>query len=340
VRLGEQIDTAIALTAGGTPIQGVLTASVVAHESDPVPGDNSVTTAVATARIADLGVALVANSTAVDHHAPVTLTATATNAGPNASTATEVVIDLGSGLSFQSATPSQGGCTQAGITLTCALGVIDPAAQATVAVSTAANSVGALTPSAQISDVGLQDPVAGNNLATATMTSKSVADLGVQIVEASDPVTSGQSLRYTATVTNNGPDDLANATVTINVAGAAVASASTAQGTCTPAGSTVNCTIGAIPSGSNATVNIDTTAGPAGAASATANVGFSGTDTSATNDSAMQTTTVNAVQSGGGGGGGAAGPLELLVLVALLVARSRATGFGGTDRRSRPRTET
>jgi photosystem II stability/assembly factor-like uncharacterized protein len=344
VRVGEQIDVPLTLTAGSTPAQGTLTASVAAHESDLATSNNNLNVAVATIRTADLGVALASSAAAVDHHSSFTLTATATNAGPNDSAATQVVMVLDAGLTPASVTPSQGSCSQSGATITCALGSIPAAGKATIAVDTAVDGVGVLTSTAQISEVALQDPGGGNNLASATVTSRPVADLGALVVDVTDPVTSGTPLQYSATVTNAGPDDLTSATVTINVAGATLGAASSSQGTCSVTGSAATCALGALASGSKATVSLDTTAGAAGSATATVSVASAATDNTSSNDTATQSTTVDAPPappppsgsgsgggggtgggggsgSSGGGGGGADGPLELLALLALLVGR-------------------
>jgi hypothetical protein len=325
----QQVDVPLTLNAGGGVVQSTLSAVVAAHESDPAPNDNSVSAPVAVTRIADLGVVLAPSAAALDHHATLTLTATATNAGPNPSAATQVVIDLGTAFGYQGATPSKGSCTQNGPTVTCALGALDPATSATVAVAVTADSIGAAAASAQISDAGLQDPTGTNNSSTANVTSRAVADLGVTLTDSADPVASGQAFAYTATITNSGPDDVVASTVTVSVAGATVTGATTPQGNCTTGGATATCTLNTIANGANTTVALTATAGAAGTATASAAVAFAGTDKVASNDSVTQPTTVSVPPSlannggGGGGGGGAFGEVELLALLALVIGRRR-----------------
>ncbi len=324
----QRIDVPLTLTAGSAPMLGALSASVVAHESDPAPNDNSISTPIEIKRLADLGVTLASSATSLDHHAALTLTATVTNTGPNASSATKVAIELGTALTYQGATPSKGACTQTGTIVTCTLGVMDPTASATVAIAVVADGLGTLSASAVVSDAGLQDPVGANDSGTASVTSRSVADLAVQITDAADPVTAGESLSYTATVTNNGPDDATSATVTISIGGATVTSATSPQGSCLPNGTTAICTLNALANGATATVTVGANATTAGTATAAANVTSTGTDKTAGNDAASQSTTINAAPSGGGGssgggGGGAFGELEVLALLALVLGRRR-----------------
>jgi len=317
----DQVDVPVTLNAGSAPTQGVLAGSVKAHESDPAPNNDSASAPVETMRMADLRVALATSASTVDNHAPLTLTATATNSGPNASTASAVTIDLGSSLTYQTATPSQGSCSLSGQMLTCSLGALNPAASATVAVDVVTSAPGALMPSAHISDAGLIDLSAANDTSAVSVTSRPVADLGVQLVDATDPVTSGQSLQYTATVTNNGPDDLPSVTLNVSIAGATVTAASSVQGSCVASGATATCTLNALANGASATIAISTNAGGAGTATATATVASPGTDQTAANNTASQSTTVNAPPSGGGGG--AAGLLELLALLGVVVSRGK-----------------
>jgi uncharacterized repeat protein (TIGR01451 family) len=320
VQIGQPLDTVIALTGGNAPGSGTLAVTVAGHESDPVSSNNSAQATVDTKRVANLGVTLVPSAAAVDHNTPVTLTATATNAGPNAANAATVTIALGTGMTYQSSTASQGICVTNNGTVTCSLGALAPSAQATVTVVAIAASLGALAPSAQIADNGVVDPAAANNTASANVTSRSVADARIEITDNVDPVASGQAVQYTATVSNSGPDDLPTTTVTINVTGSTVTGATSSQGSCSTAASSVTCTLTTLPASGSATITISATAGSAGTATANASVAFQGTDTGSGNNSGSQSTVVNAPPSGGsgGGGGGANGPFELLALLGLL----------------------
>ena len=57
------------------------------------------------------------------------------------------------------------------------------------------------------------DPNAGNNTGSASVSTTS-ADLSIAKTDSPDPVAAGQSLTYTVSVVNNGPDAAGNTTVT------------------------------------------------------------------------------------------------------------------------------
>jgi uncharacterized repeat protein (TIGR01451 family) len=322
LRTGSSIDLSMTLTAPGSPSAGNITALVSGHESDPVSANNQASAAMSAVETSELGVTLVPSAPAVDHGSAVTFTATAVNNGPNVSTAAQVVLKPGAGFTYQSASTSQGSCTHNAGTVTCALGNLAPAAQATIAIAGIASDIGALGSSAEVSGSGI-DSAISNNSATATVTSRLLANAGIQLVDSADPATAGQVWQYTAAITNSGPDEVPSPSVTVNVTGATVQGATSAQGTCTFAGATVTCTLNALSNGATAIVTVNALAAAAGTATASANVAFLGTDTNSANNSASQTTTINAAPSNGGGGsgGGGGGALGLLTLAALLTAQ-------------------
>lgn len=323
IHTNQSVDTTVPLLAGSAPAAGTLMASVTAHERDPALANNSVSAAVATRRIADLRVTLAASAATVDRGTALSLTATATNSGPNSATAASVVVTLGTGLSYRSASGTQGTCAESAGVVTCALGLMSSGSQAVVTVEVTPISVGALTPSAAISD-NLLDPVTPNNSDATTVTSRPVTDAGVQITDVADPAVSGQSLQYAATVSNAGPDELPASTVTINITGATVSTATTDRGSCIAGGTNVTCTLTTIASGASAAIQMQGTAGAAGTASATATVAFQGVDTSAANNTATQSTTINDPPRSGGGGG--SNVIEILALLAALLGSSLVRG--------------
>ena len=70
---------------------------------------------------------------------------TAQNAGPSSATAVELIDTLPAGVTFDSATPSQGSCSEAAGTVTCALGTIATSQQASVEIEIRASSPGTIT---------------------------------------------------------------------------------------------------------------------------------------------------------------------------------------------------
>src|SRR5262249_25165802 len=61
---------------------------------------------------------------------------------------------------------------------------------------------------------GVADPNTANNTGTTTTTAANTADLSITKADNPDPVTAGSNLTYTISVTNAGPNDAENVTVT------------------------------------------------------------------------------------------------------------------------------
>lgn len=142
------------------------------------------------------------------------------------------------------------------------------------------------------------------------------ADLSITKTGSPDPVTVGNNLTYTITITNNGPNTATGVTLTDTLPGSVTFVSSTpSQGFCSGA-AVVTCSIGSLANSASATVAIVVTPTAAGTLTSTASVTAAETDTNAANNSATQGTTVSAAggntsaaASGGGdsgetGGGG------------------------------------
>jgi uncharacterized repeat protein (TIGR01451 family) len=126
-------------------------------------------------------------------------------------------------------------------------------------------------------------------------------DLSITKTDSPDPVTQGNNLTYTITVTNIGANDASSVVVTDNLPSSSdidFVSASSGSGTCQHTGNTVTCDLGQVNAGSNAVVTIVVKAKKSGPLSNTATVA-SPNDTNATNNSATAATTVNKPGKGG-----------------------------------------
>jgi uncharacterized repeat protein (TIGR01451 family) len=101
----------------------------------------------------------------------LTYTLTVTNNGPDPSTDSTVTDTLPAGVTFVSATPSQGTCSQAAGTVTCTLGPLALGASATIeiVVTVDATALSPLSDTATVTGVET-DPLAANNSATAETT--------------------------------------------------------------------------------------------------------------------------------------------------------------------------
>ena len=144
-------------------------------------------------------------------------------------------------------------------------------------------------------------------------------DVAVAIAAAPEPVMKGETLTYTITVANQGPDDAKGVVLTNpRPPGAGFLSAAASQGQC-QGSAIVSCALGDLPPGGLATIEIQVTPSEAGSLVGTAEVvqtasaGIYGVivDVEASNDFAAVASTVTdepsaapAAELSGGGGGG------------------------------------
>lgn len=173
-------------------------------------------------------------------------------------TATSVVVtdQLPAGLSFVSATPSQGNCTSSGGQVNCALGTLALGASASISIVAAATSAsGVQTNTASVS-AAQSDPFLADNQASVSIDAN-MTDLG--ITAAASPVTAatGQSETFSVNAVNNGPTADTGVVVQDTLpSGATFTSAATAQGSCTQSGGIVNCAIGSMAVGATVQVTL------------------------------------------------------------------------------------
>jgi len=255
-----------------------------------------------TANAADLAITKTDSPDPVTVGDDITYTITVTNNGPDAPTDVIVTETLPSGVIFVSSSPSQGVCAGTS-TVTCNLGTIDNGLSAAIDIVVTATVTGQLTNIASASS-SLPDPDVTDNSATTSTTVDPVpgteADLVLVKSDSPDPVTVGNNLTYTITVTNNGPQ-VANDVVLTDTLPADVSfvSSSPSQGSCTGT-STVTCDIGTITSGASATVTLVITPTTATILNNNASVTSSVGDPNGNNNHATTSTIVNASPSGAG----------------------------------------
>jgi uncharacterized repeat protein (TIGR01451 family) len=153
------------LTEGDETLQLVLSNPTGAQLADP---------SVATLTILDNGTG-VANLSitktsppTAQPGAPFDYTITVTNDGPDAATNVVVIDTLPAGVTFVSATPSQGNCSGT-TTITCTLGTINSGANATITITvTAPTSTGTVSNTATVTS-DQSDPNTTNNTSTAAL---------------------------------------------------------------------------------------------------------------------------------------------------------------------------
>jgi uncharacterized repeat protein (TIGR01451 family) len=100
---------------------------------------------------------------------PLTYTIDVSNAGPDEAPNVVVTDPIPSELTFESATATQGSCSESGGTVTCALGTLAVDSSATITINTTANAEGTITNTASVSS-SASDPDPSNNSDPATTT--------------------------------------------------------------------------------------------------------------------------------------------------------------------------
>ena len=237
----------------------------------------------------------------------LTYTVTVTNNGP--SDASNVVVtdnlpvpSAGGFLTFRPAPDSSVECIEGGGVITCSLAGLPAAAGSntkdfTLAFDVSADAMGTIDNSASVA-ADEPDPVAGNNAAPAPqVTIAKEADLRIEKTDSPASVVAGQdSITYTITVTNDGPSDATNVTVSDTIpASLSLVSATPSQGGPCVGDPAVSCPLGTIASGSNATVTIvaNVAASAAGIITNTATVSSDVTDPDTNDNMVMEGTTVN-----------------------------------------------
>jgi uncharacterized repeat protein (TIGR01451 family) len=268
---------------------------VSATTADPTPANNTASASTTVNPIADLSITKSDSPDPVSSGQELTYSIGVSNAGPSAASGVTVTDTLPSGVTFNSATASQGTCSQASGTVTCNLGTVNNGSSASVTIKVTPSTGGSLTNQATVS-ASTADPVLVNNSASASTTVDPVADLTLTNTDSPDPILSGQRLTYTLVTHNNGPATAPSVSLSdVLPAGVTFVSATPTQGSCVRVGSTVTCSLGTIASGNDATVEVKVDTGAPGSITNDAGVVSTATDPNNANNSASATTTVRPV---------------------------------------------
>mgnify|MGYP000325785094 CR=1 FL=1 len=254
--------------AGGQTLSN--TATVTGTTFDPNLNNNLATASVSAQAAADLQLTKGATPAGtVTAGELITYTLTLTNAGPSAAQNVQLTDTLPGSVTFSSAvTPTGWTCTTpaagAGGTITCTtsslaanavaqvqvVGRVDPAVPAGVTLT----NTGGVTSTTF-------DPNLTNNGATVTTAVHAEADLSVGKTDFPDPVNAASALTYTLTVTNTGPSQASNVTVTDQLpAGVSAPGASGAGWSCVVSNGTVSCSRPSLGPGAAAQIVITLTA--------------------------------------------------------------------------------
>ena len=269
------------------------TANVTSSTGDPNSANNAASTQTTVDPSADLSLTKSDAPDPVLVGQPLTYTLTAQNAGPSSATSVQLSDTLPAGVTFNSATPSQGTCSQSAGVVTCPLGTIASGANATVSIVVTPQAQGSITNQASVTSA-IGDVVPANNAASATTLVNPVADLVVTKTDAPDPAFVGQPLVYTVGVQNAGPSSASSVSVSDTLPpGVTFDSATPSQGSCSQAAGTVTCSLGTLANSASASVQITVTPQSTGSATNVASATSSASDPNSVNNSASADTLVN-----------------------------------------------
>lgn len=296
----------------GTPTGTIITdtATVTTATRDTVPGDNTATVKIAVGATgqADLSVTNVGAPDPVTAGNNITYTQVAGNGGPSNATTVSFTEAIPANTTFVSLPiPAGWGCTTPPVgntgTITCTIATLTSGANATFVVTVKVNTNtpnGTLITDTDNISSAITDPNSGNNSASSLIAVGASADLAITNADAPDPVQAGNNITYTQVVTNPGPSNAVNVSVTESTpANTNFHSLATpgGWGCTTPAvgaTGTITCTIASLAPGTTTfnpvlQVNAGTTSGTIITDSV---VVTSTTDSNAANNTATTTTVV------------------------------------------------
>lgn len=293
---GATATATIVVSVADTTITTVAnTATVTSVETDSNPNNNSSTANTTVTPVADLRITKTDSTDPVIAGGTMSYTLTVVNDGPSGATNVVVTDILPAGLTFTSATASQGSVNHASGTVTANLGNMANGATATITinVNVGATATGTLSNTATVTGTETDDDNT-NNSDTETTAINSQVDLVVTKTDGLTNVISGNSLTYTILVTNNGLSQATNVNLTDALpASLTYTSHTVSQGTGTINGQNFSAALGSLAPGASATITV--TAAVSGTAtgtiSNTASVTSTETDTNTANNSATDTTT-------------------------------------------------
>jgi uncharacterized repeat protein (TIGR01451 family) len=252
---------------------------------------------------ADLSISKTDGQAAAVPGEPLTYTIIASNTGPNAvtsGTVTDLVPAVLLGATWTCVASPGSSCTAGGsgsINDTVSLAVGGTATY-TLTATVAPGATGTLSNTATVA--GAVDPNPANNSATDIDTLTPEVDLTIDKTDSADPVSPGDALTYSLTVTNLGSSTAAGPVVVDDVLPAGVTFVSSSPGppTCNLSGITLACLLGPLVPGGSSVVSIQVTVNPAavGTLVNTAHVLSSQPDPDPTNNTATETTNVRGVR--------------------------------------------
>ncbi len=287
------LDLVVAVSDAATnPTVNAVAAS--SDSTDPNPDNNTATDSTDITYQADLTLSKSAMPSPATPGQDITWTLVVSNSGPSIANNVVVTDVLPTGATYQSASS---GCSEISGTVTCVASAVPAGGQVsfTITAKLASSLTGTITNSAStVSDT--PDPDPENNTSTDETSLSPSADLSMTKTANPDPVTAGEQLTYTLTVSNAGPSDASNISITDVVpSGLTVVEASLSPD-CALSGQTVSCSTASLVAGSDYVLTIvadlDENAADGSTISNTASADSETEDPNADNNSATDETEV------------------------------------------------
>ena len=228
-----QIDAIVLPPVSGVPQPRTNTASVNSSDQyDPEPSNNT-DSVTETPQYADLAVEKVVDDPNPNVGGQVTFTVTLRNLGIDAATGVTIIDQLPAGLTFVSASPSAGTNYQPATGIW-QVGTLPAGGTETLTIVAAVPGPGSFTNVAAVNSSDQFDPDPDNDTDRSTITTRE-ADLAVAKTVSNPTPNVGDTITFTVTVSNLGPDSAHNVEITDSfpTAGLQLLSAVPSQGTFT-----------------------------------------------------------------------------------------------------------
>lgn len=210
---------------------------------------------------ADLSIAASASPNPAVVGELLTYTLTVANAGPSNAPSVVVTDTLPAGVTFASASATQGTVNESGGVVTANLGTLNSGASATVTVRVTPNSSGAKVNTASVTSAATDLNLANNSATTSVPVNDPVADLALSVIATPTTAFVSSNVTFQIVVTNRGPNHADSLRVTKRLAPAfAFVLAQTSQGTTNFVDGVITFDFGSLPAFGTATGSVVATA--------------------------------------------------------------------------------
>lgn len=245
-------------TTQGAVISNTVTVS--SGTNDSTPGNNSAMTTTAVSVAADIAVSMTADATFVPIGAEAVFTVTVQNLGPSHATGLAITDALPLGLAYVDSTPSQG--SYDAVTGVWTVGALQANASATLQLRVRVEEAGSRVNTAVKTAGDQPDPNGANNSAAINLTSQPTADVSVSKTVNVSSANVGDTVTFTITVGNAGPNDATAVRIVDNLPpGLTYVSSSASTGSFEPNGVWQ---LGTLAMNAQATLTIDAIVNDAG----------------------------------------------------------------------------